>query len=582
MLLRTCLALLFALNPYSYVRGIPPYSVSILESPTAAYLDDFPSSAQLSREQPTYTVRGTVVNSVTGEPIRGALVQASFNVQRSALTGPDGSFQFEGLLAGQGVLTARKPGYYSPADIRNGRFASIQYSPQITVGPDQPPVLLKLVPEGVIYGRISGEGGEPIENLPVHLFIRGVENGRRTPQELPSAITSEEGEFRMADLNPGKYFLFVGPSQTEEFPSTASRGSAPQGYAGAFYAAAPDLASATPVEIAPGTHAEINLSLSLQTFFRITGTFNGFSQNEGVSVQFLNASGQSVGMLSAFDPPKGTFRTMPMPPGSYTITAEAQDPKSQRMFFASRSVNLTSDLSGVHLMLAPGATIPVDVRLEATHRDSPAEQPQIFAQTFGNGKLLSLATNPAPARVVLMSKDRFTQMQFGSDPVGNAPNGPQAIASVPLGAYAVAIYPNGQYYPQSVRSGSIDLLREDLVVAPGTSVQPIQVIMRDDFANLDGKISEDGHPASGSIEVLAIPENAPRQSRSVVTSHPQGLFNLSQLPPGAYKVLAVDRPNELEYTNPEILNKYLSKARDITLLPSQTANVDLELVRLGD
>jgi len=120
------------------------------------------------------------------------------------------------------------------------------------------------------------------------------------------------------------------------------------------------------------------------------------------------------------------------------------------------------------------------------------------------------------------------------------------------------------------------------VVAPGGSVQPIQVILRDDFANLDGKISEDGHPASGSIEVLAIPENAPRQSRPVVTNHPQGLFNLSQLPPGAYKVLAVDRPNELEYASPDVLNKYLSKARDITLLPNQTANVDLELVRLGD
>jgi hypothetical protein len=577
MFLRTCLALLFALNPYSYLHGTPPHSVSIPESPTAAYLDDFPSPAQLSREQPTYTLRGTVVNSVTGEPIRGALVQASFSVQRSALTGSDGSFQFEGLLAGQGVLTARKPGYYSPDDIRNGRFASIQYSPQITVGSDQPAVLLKLVPEGVIYGRISGEGGEPVENLPVHLFIRGLENGRRTPQELPGATTSEEGEFRMADLNPGKYFLFVGPSQTEEFPSTASR-SAPQGYAGAFYAAAPDLASATPVEIFPGTHAEINLSLSLQTFFRISGSISGFSQNEGVSLQFLNVSGQPVGMLSAFDPSKGTFQTMPMPPGPYTITAEAQDPKSQRMFFGSRFVNLTSDLSGVHLMLAPGAMIPVDVRLEATHSDAPEPQRQVI---FTSG-VRTVVSNSAPARVVLMSRDRLTQMQFGSDPIGNSPNDPQAIKSVPPGTYAVVIYPNGQYYAQSARSGSTDLLREDLVVAPGGSVQPIQVILRDDFANLDGKISEDGHPASGSIEVLAIPENAPRQSRPVVTNHPQGLFNLSQLPPGAYKVLAVDRPNELEYASPDVLNKYLSKARDITLLPNQTANVDLELVRLGD
>src|SRR5260370_39015052 len=50
-----------------------------------------------------HALRGTVVNSVTGEPIRGALVQIYFNGQSSMLTGPDGKFQFEGLPNGQTV-----------------------------------------------------------------------------------------------------------------------------------------------------------------------------------------------------------------------------------------------------------------------------------------------------------------------------------------------------------------------------------------------------------------------------------------------------------------------------------------------
>jgi hypothetical protein len=576
MLFRTCLTLLFALNSCSHFGGTPPHSVSILETPGAPRLDGFPSTAQLSSQSPTYTLRGTVVNSVTGEPIRGALVQAYIGVQRSALSGADGTFQFEGMLAGQGSVTARKPGYFPPEEIHSSRFVSTQIPPTDTVGPDQPPVLLKLVPEGVISGHINGDGGEPIEDLPVSLFSEAVENGQRTPQQVHTTTTNEEGEFHLAELAPGKYFLFVGPSQAELLPSKAS-GPATQGYPASFYAAAPDLASATPVEIAPGARAEIDLSLSLQPFFRVSGTVSGFSENHGVSLQFLNSSGQPVGMLSAFDPNKGTFQTMPMPPGPYVITAEAQDPKTQRMFFASRSVNLNSDLSGVHLIMSPGAMIPVDVRLEATHSDSPAPQTQIFTSGFRR-----VVNNPAPARVVLMSKEHLTQMQFGSEPLGNAANDPQAIKSVPPGTYSLAIYPNGPYYAQSAKSGSTDLLREDLVVAAGGSVQPIQVIMRDDFATLDGKISDDGHPVSGSLEVIAIPEGAPRQSRPVVTNDPQGAFGLGQLPPGPYKILAVDRPGELEYANPQVLNKYLSKARDITLLPNQTASVDLELVRLGD
>src|SRR5882757_8039681 len=56
-----------------------------------------------------YTLRGTVINSVTSEPIRGALVQIYFNGQSSMLTGPDGKFQFAGLAPGQSTTMVRKP-----------------------------------------------------------------------------------------------------------------------------------------------------------------------------------------------------------------------------------------------------------------------------------------------------------------------------------------------------------------------------------------------------------------------------------------------------------------------------------------
>src|SRR5713226_3786595 len=65
-----------------------------------------------------YSLRGVVVNSVTGEAIRGALVQIFINGQRSILTGPDGKFQFDGLPAGQTSITVRKPGFFAEDDFR--------------------------------------------------------------------------------------------------------------------------------------------------------------------------------------------------------------------------------------------------------------------------------------------------------------------------------------------------------------------------------------------------------------------------------------------------------------------------------
>src|SRR5258708_10882522 len=85
-----------------------------------------------------YTLRGTVINSVTSEPIRGALVQIYFNGQSSMLTGPDGKFQFAGLPPGQSTIMERKPGFFSEDDFQSERLRP----EMISTGPNTPPLLL--------------------------------------------------------------------------------------------------------------------------------------------------------------------------------------------------------------------------------------------------------------------------------------------------------------------------------------------------------------------------------------------------------------------------------------------------------
>jgi hypothetical protein len=177
-------------------------------------------------------------------------------------------------------------------------------------------------------------------------------------------------------------------------------------------------------------------------------------------------------------------------------------------------------------------------------------------------------------------KDPLEQTQYNSQRAVTADDQSLAIMNVPPGAYATEIDPNGPYYTQSARYGPTDLLREELTVAHGGSVQPIQVILRDDFASLAGTVSYDEQGESAIV--LAIPEDAPRRSQQVVVSQPGEAFHLQRLAPGPYKVLAVDRLEDFAYADPEVLRKYLSKARDITLLPDQKANVELELTRVGE
>ena len=543
--------------------------------------------AQFVQGAASYPIRGTVVNSVTGEPIRGALVQIYANRQRSALTGADGSFQFADVPAGTVNLNVQKPGFFTAQAIQSPRAqASFAIS-----GPDQPPVVLKLIPEGVISGQVSGDGGEPVEHSSVRILAERIENGKKMRALLKGATTDEQGEYRIADLQPGKYFVFVAASNSlQAFPAPPTQQSV-RGYVGTFYPNGNDFATASAVEVAAGQHAEINFNLRSQLFHRISGTVSGYPRGTpGINLQVTDAAGQQTQAGFRFDQASGTFRTFWLPAGTYTLTAEMRNPESGQVYFAAQNLNLASDIADVHLQLAPGLNIPVRFQVERTRSDTPTTQTQTFfvgGRGRGARPRQQVQVN-VPARVVLMPEggvpsppERMAQPGEGEDSL--------EVVDVPPGVYAVQVFPIGPYYVQAARSGGVNLLEQNLTVAPGSSVDPIEIVLRDDFARLEGSVTADA--GNDSATVIAIPEGGQPQMRgvdlsrpvpSVDPSHAAAVFEMGQLAPGNYKILAVDRPDDFEYGNPEVLRKYLSKAREISLVANQQAKIELELVHIGE
>ena len=542
--------------------------------------------AQFAQGAASYPIRGTVLNSVTGEPIRGALVQIYANRQRSVLTGADGSFQFADVPAGTVNLNVQKPGFFTAQAIQSPRAqASFAIS-----GPDQPPVVLKLIPEGVISGRVSGDGGEPVEDLSVRILAERIESGKKMRVIVKGATTDEQGEYRVADLQPGKYFVFVAASNNiQAFPAPPTQQSV-RGYVGTFYPNGNDFATASAVEVAAGQRAEINFNLRSQLFHRITGTVSGYPRGTpGINLQVTDAAGQQIQAGFRFDQAGGTFRTVWLPAGSYTLTAEMRNPESGQVYFAAQNLNLSSDIADVHLQLAPGLNIPVRFQVERTRSDTPATQTQTFVVGGrGRGARGRQVQVNAPARLTLI-------------PEGSTPSPPQRMAQpgegedslevveVPPGIYTVQVFPIGPYYVQSARSGGVNLLEQSLTVAPGSSVDPIEIVLRDDFASLEGSITLG--EGNDSATVIAIPEGGQPQMRGVEVSRPwpnndashaAAVFEIGLLAPGNYKILAVDRADDFEYGNPEVLRKYLSKAREISLVANQQAKIELELVHIGE
>src|ERR1019366_2818117 len=71
-----------------------------------------------AKSDASFTLSGSVVNSVTGESIGHALVRVAGSSQRTVFSDGEGHFQFEGLPAGRVIITAQKPGYFSQQAFR--------------------------------------------------------------------------------------------------------------------------------------------------------------------------------------------------------------------------------------------------------------------------------------------------------------------------------------------------------------------------------------------------------------------------------------------------------------------------------
>ena len=109
------------------------------------------------------TLKGRVLNSVTGAPIRNALVESGAGPPNSTLTDSDGDFHFDGLAAGSATLSAIKPGF-----LPSTPFMAVPTL--FRIAPDAPPAIIKLVPGGVVRGHLSDDRGLPLENFSVELI----------------------------------------------------------------------------------------------------------------------------------------------------------------------------------------------------------------------------------------------------------------------------------------------------------------------------------------------------------------------------------------------------------------------------
>jgi len=489
----------------------------------------------------SYSLLGTVINGLTGEPVRRAAVEISGQNGNIALTDAGGRFALEGLAEGNVFLTAMKPGFYDD---------ETSHATVVRVGKDAPAVVLKLTPWAVISGRVTTKDEQPLEGFQIRILAQKNVAGRLIWVDQPNlARTNEDGEFRVAGLQSGAYYVAVDQSAGTTLSQKGVPNAREQTFAKVFYPGVSELSSATPIEIAPGEEAEANFTLSAEPVFQVSGSLSGQAMPVP-GLTFARKAGDDADFTQTADFQDGKFQVK-LPAGAYSVSGTTPDGVEVKT--PGATLVIRADEADLRVPLHATPAIPVEVEKE---QGSVGSERRVPVQ--GGLPGVSLQLEPR------------SQSWRGTN-VWRGQNGGIHVAP---GMYRLQITTTGEWWVKSVQSGAVDLLSDELTVVEGQQPDPIEVIVRDGAGMVSGTITPAGAP--GQVLVLLV---QPHGTRNIIYAvRPmQGNFSIPGVAPGDYAILALDEGESLEYDNPEVLNPYLSDAEHVSVLPHGRVMVNLGL-----
>jgi hypothetical protein len=521
---------------------------------------------QQSKEQ--FKLEGIVINSATGKPLARALVQVN---ARAMLTGPEGDFSFDGLPAFPAQVQATKPGYFTPG-VKGSRWSLTS----VEVGPDTGKVVLKLEPEAVITGRITGEDDEPVEGVRVQAMAYG-STIDGPPQLLPvsgGGSSDADGNFRIAGLPAGRYHLALHPGSINSGIHGAGDQQRNEAYPPEIYfPGTTDMAAAGTINLTPGQRVEVPFSITLVPAYKVSGIVVASSDWKRVqSPMIVDATRQVLFNANSFDAKSGAFDFSALPAGTYTLRLHGIDAQDQWKFTDYKIV-VAQAIANLRLALRPGVSVPVVFRSEFT---KPHPRGSCSHTADGHTSQSDCSDYP-PARVELISSDSPGQ-RFASN-YGPAPNvAATAIEGIGAGKYLVRVQAMFGGYVQSLRSGGVDLLREELTVPESGEVPPIEVVLRDDSATLGVKLHTE-RPGQQAVIVI-LPEGALPFSPNLKGATASEM-HFGPLAPGNYKVFAFDAVDAVD-TSPSTLAKYSAMAAQVTVSANTKSSVTVDVIHVEE
>ena len=517
------------------------------------------------------SIEGQVMNLQSGSPLKKASVQlvtmnpsggggrGQMAVRKAAETDEQGRFAFTGLDAGKYQLSAGRQGFlrqnYGARKYSGGGTPVL-----VAEGQNVKAIVFQLSPQAVITGKVLDEDGEGVADQPVRALRYVYRGGARQWNMVATAQTSDIGEFRLPNLEPGRYLVSSnarsGGMNRRQIESGEPLPSAPDMmYATTYYPSTTSASTAIPIDVGAGGEVRgIDVRLVKTRVYRVRGRVvcNDTSRRAATVTLTPRDGGPGSAITGAALGPEGQFELRNVPPGQYTAIAQSRGGGQE--FIATQPLDVVGNhVEGLVLTMAAGGEVQGSVKVVDAATPPELKNVSVVLRPVG-------FTGSAPPRSRVGDDLKFT------------------LKSVPLVRYAVTVTGVPETcYVQSVKYGGGEVTDAGVEMTNGGV---LEVTLSAAAARVDAVVLDKDGKAGWHAVVALIPKDG---SMTVVqTADENGILTFKGLKPGDYRLLAWE---DVELGAPydrDFLKPFEPQAKSVKLEAAGHEAVQLKAIAADD
>jgi hypothetical protein len=546
------------------------------------------SDARTPQGRGTASIAGSVMAEAGGAPLARARViirSAAMAAPRVVLTDSSGAFRFESLPAGDYEIHVARTGYVLPHGIDR---SPLRVEARLADGEARTGIVIPLARAGTIPGRLMDEDGAPLGGAEVQARSLRTASGQALTVTA-SATTDDRGDFRLAGLPAGQYFVVaIDPAfKGAGDPAGAVR------YAPTFYPDALSHGDAQPISVVAGGEApRVEFRIRIARPARVSGTIASLDRRplRSGSVVMIPRDGPATASIPAADVdllPDGRFSIRNVPPGDYQLRVRAEVDPAQAMWFASFAITVEGrDVDDIRMILSPGALVQGVLEWDPPTGGKSAASDRTagnYPETAVGSRTPAGGQQPAGERPAIRVRAPLADgTTFGDSLTGVVEaDGTFRIRGVAAGLHYFDV--EGVPAPWTVTGVFLrgrSVLDQPVEIREGEQFGGLRIVVSQSSAELRGTVRHAG--GAPARDALVVTSSAPPLTPSPVNprfrttrTDREGRFRIERLPPGDYRVTAVVGLDELVVRRREWLERLTPRGATVAVGANGVQTVDL-------